>query len=274
MSQSWNQTFTSVGTYKSYMVQFSVSGVTASSDLKVEIDGTDLGWVVNTAVGLDRWIYDIRIDAALSPGIHELAFTLLNEARQGSVQLCSVELVEIGDYDEFNSEAGYYGLYPTFDYLNQTTYRPTNNFCVMRNMQSEDFCSVCMEGLWLKLLGRLSFTDSITQVTQPDGTTLITLELLPLAQFRHIPSSNEESYSIFWFDAPAGGLLPEWTNSTSAIIGKDVTEFSVEIRFSTNQVQIDKDGILVQRTNYLVDGGGLLQGPISDWQDHLYRKRS
>lgn len=100
MSQSWNQTFTSVGTYNGYMVQFSVSGVTASSDLKVEIDGTDLGWVANTAVGLDRWIYDIHIDAALSPGTHELAFTLLNEARQGNAQLCSVELVEIGDDDK------------------------------------------------------------------------------------------------------------------------------------------------------------------------------
>jgi hypothetical protein len=57
--QSWSQTFTSVGTYNGYMVQFSVSGVTISSDLKVKIDGTDLGWEANAAVGLDRWIYDI-----------------------------------------------------------------------------------------------------------------------------------------------------------------------------------------------------------------------
>jgi hypothetical protein len=141
-------------------------------------------------------------------------------------------------------------------------------------MQSEDFCSVYMEGLWLKLLGRPSFTESITQVTLPDGTTLVTLELLALIHFRHIPSSHKEAYSIFWFGATAGGLLPEWTNCTIAIIGKDATEFSVEILFSTEQVKIDKDGILVQRVNYLVEGGGRLQGTISDWQDHLFRKRS
>lgn len=97
MSQSWSQTFISAGIYDSHVVEFSVSGVAASGDLKVEIDGSDLGWEVNAVVGLDRWIYTIKTNEALTPGAHEVAFTLLNEERQGSAQLCHVKVLEYGN---------------------------------------------------------------------------------------------------------------------------------------------------------------------------------
>lgn len=97
MSQSWSQKFISAGIYNSHVVEFSVSGVAASGDLKVEIDGSDLGWEVNAIVGLDRWIYTIKTNEALTPGAHEVAFTLLNEERQGRAQLCHVKVLEYGN---------------------------------------------------------------------------------------------------------------------------------------------------------------------------------
>lgn len=96
-SQSWSQTFTSAGTYDTYLLQVSVSGMTASSDLRVEIDGNDVGWELNPSIGVDRYIYNIKIDERLSLGEHEVSFTLLNEEVEGSAQLCNLEVIEYGE---------------------------------------------------------------------------------------------------------------------------------------------------------------------------------
>ncbi len=74
--------------------------MTASSDLRVEVDGEDVGWEINPEVGVDRYIYNMKIDAALGPGPHELSFTLLNEEIQGTAQLCNLEVLEYGVAEE------------------------------------------------------------------------------------------------------------------------------------------------------------------------------
>lgn len=96
-SQSWSQNFTSAGTYDTHLLQFSVSGMNASSDLRVEVDGKDVGWEVNPLYGLDQYIYNMKRDEALTPGEHEVSFTLLNKEIEGSAQLCNLEVLEYGD---------------------------------------------------------------------------------------------------------------------------------------------------------------------------------
>lgn len=99
-SSSWSATFSSAGTYDNMELQFSISGVLASSDLRVELDGKDLEWEVNEIVGMDRWIYNMKFDYALEPGSHTLSYTLLNEEREGTAQLCNLEILEYGAPDE------------------------------------------------------------------------------------------------------------------------------------------------------------------------------
>ncbi|KAI0014013.1 IgA peptidase M64-domain-containing protein [Xylariaceae sp. FL0662B] len=243
-SQRWSQTFTSAGTYDTHLLQVSVSGVTASSDLRFEIDGEDVGWEVNPAVGADRYIYNMKVDEGLTPGEHELTLTLLNEELQGNAQLCNLEVIEYGS--EFDFELRYHGLYPTFSDTNETTYRPTNDLCLMRGLYSVNFCNACIEGLWLSLLSPLTLIDNVTQAAQSDGSTSVTLDLLPLAEFRQVPNAHEEAYTILWYGADENVVLEEWTNSTSALIGPDVAEFGVKVEFWTEQVRVDSDGVLVQ----------------------------
>ncbi|KAF3055261.1 hypothetical protein GL218_07476 [Daldinia childiae] len=219
------------------------SGVTATSDFLVEIDGKDAGWEWNPAVGEDRYIYNIKIDEALTPGEHEIKFTLLNEERQGSAQLCNFEVIEYGDEEEFDFEPRYHGLYPT----------PTNNLCLMRDTYSSNFCDACIEGLWLSLLGRLTLIDNITQEVQLDGSTNATLNLLPLANLREVPNPHQEAYTIFWYGVDGITILSDWTNNTSALLGPDVTEFGVEVRFWTEQVRVDSADVLVQKERYSVE---------------------
>lgn len=122
----------------------------------------------------------------------------------------------------------------------------------MRSIYSVDFCDACIEGLWLHLLGPLTLIENVTQSVQPDGSRNVTLDLLPLAEFRQIPNSHNEAYSIFWYGADNHTVLEEWTNSTSALIKPNITEFGVEVRFWTEQVRVDSDDVLVQKERYTV----------------------
>lgn len=250
-SQAWSQEFSSAGTYDSYLLQFSISGVEASSDIRVELDGKDLGWEVNPVVGLDRWIYDMKFDTGLAPGTHELKYTLLNGEIEGTAQLCNLEVVEYGeDPSEFTFDREFHGAFPTWDISNRTTYRPTNDLCLMRTMHSPDFCDACIEGLWRALLEPLSLIDNITQTAQSDGFTEVSLELLPLAQFRENPRDTE-AYAITWYGAN-NSTLDEFANKTTALIGQEVAEGSVFVEFLTDQVRVDEQGVLTARESFEV----------------------
>lgn len=123
----------------------------------------------------------------------------------------------------------------------------------MRTMHSVDFCDACIEGLWWSLLRPLTLIDDVTQTPQCDGFTNVTLELLPLAEFREIARPTAESYTIHWYDADGETILEEWTNQTSALVSKEAGSFEVEVRFWTEQVRVDNDGVLVHRGRYDVE---------------------
>lgn len=139
-----------------------------------------------------------------------------------------------------------------FSDVNETTYRPTNDYCTMRSIYSPNYCYACLEGMWLALLTPLSFIDNVTQTTLPDGSTQASLDLLPLAQFREIPIPHQEAYTILWYGADRNVVLEEWTNQTTAQFAPRVREFGVEVRFSSDQIRVDEDGILIQRERYVV----------------------
>ena len=99
-STPWTAHFRSAGTYSRYLVKFSLSGIPHTSDLRVELDGKDLGWVPEPSVGFDRWHYDILRLEGLRAGEHEITFALRNVSLQGTAQLCSVEVLEYGNDSE------------------------------------------------------------------------------------------------------------------------------------------------------------------------------
>lgn len=134
---------------------------------------------------------------------------------------------------------------------NATTYRPTNDLCLMRTMHSVDFCDACIEGLWQSLLRPLSLIDNVTQTAQLDGYTKVELDLLPLAQFRDVPRETE-AYTVLWYNADNNSVLNEWTNKTTAIISQELAEVEVEIKFSSKQIRVDTNGVLVHKEKFEV----------------------
>ncbi|KAI0824018.1 IgA peptidase M64-domain-containing protein [Trametes gibbosa] len=248
-SQSWSTTFNSSGRYAWHLVRFSLSGLPEKDDLRMELDGKDLGWVPRGDIGVDRWHYDIKLNRTLEGGEHQVKFTLKNKKREGEAQLCSVEVLEFGDETEFVSTPGHYSLYPTFSDKNETSYRPTNEDCLMRIVTTPNFCKSCLEGLWHALLRRVSLIDDLRptctpSVSQP-GTSERTLDLslVPLAHLRAHPVGVEESYTITWFKD--GAIVEAFANQTRLVDDGDaVGSYAVHVQYATEEVRVDKDGLL------------------------------
>ena len=273
----WSDVFLSSGLYSRHLVRFSLSGVPAAEHLKVSLDGEDLGWIPRPDVHLDRWHYDIYRPVTLASGPHKVNFTLGESALEGTAQLCSVEIIEYGDKNEyvscykhhprllinpsrFNSTQGYYGAFPTFSDQNLTTYRPTNEQCLMRVVTSTNFCNVCLEGLWLSLLKRVNLID-IFSVTLPVGDStpaepaVLQLTLVPFGELRQ-PRTDvaTEAYTIVW--EKDGTPLPQFVNMTKVTMSENVHgAWCVFVKLHTPAVRVDLDHLLESRVEFHIGPG-------------------
>ncbi|KAK0244496.1 IgA peptidase M64-domain-containing protein [Armillaria nabsnona] len=251
-SKPWTTAFVSSGTFSRHLVRFSLSGLLESSDLSVELDGVDLGWVPKEGLGVDRWHYDVYRDDALAGGTHEVKFTLLNADREGIAQLCNVEILEFGDENEFIATPNYYGVFPTYSVANKTSYRPTNEDCLMRLVTASNFCKVCLEGLWHALLSKVNLIDGVSEGCSGESKTL-SVELIPLAQFRQVLIEPTESYTITW--SRDGEVIEEFTNKTTLIVDENGgATYTVTAKYVTTEVIVDKEGHLVDSMEYTVTG--------------------
>ena len=192
-------------------------------------------------------------------------------------------------WHRFVSNPGFYSLYPTFVFrspnflpafamlnrenlslffryseLNETSYRPTNEDCLMRVVTSPNFCKACTEKLWLNLLERVDFIDDIKescvqqqqqqQYPSSSGSgwsKVIDLHLLPLAHLRKTPVGPDESYTITW--KKDGSLLPRFTNKTRIELDSEsaIGEYNIKVKFATEEIRL-KSKRLVSGVRYAV----------------------
>ncbi|CAE6342652.1 unnamed protein product [Rhizoctonia solani] len=283
-STPWSTNFTTDGTFDWALLRVSLSGIPDRSHLEISLDGTIATWKTNPDIGIDRWFYDIPI-GTLEDGTHELKLALQEHGKEGLAQLCSVEVIEYGDTTEFNATTGYVGVFPTYSSLEYedpgpapdrptlhnahssthkkwttTSYRPTNENCLMRQVAEPNFCVVCTEGLWLRLLSRVSLIDkfSFYDSTVEDADTRTELSPVALAQYRSpqqaeylVRKGTNEAYLVKWFSH--GREVEKWQNATRVdvdcrSVGKLI---EVEVQFVSSEIRKDAKG-------YTTDWYGLL----------------
>ena len=122
---------------------------------------------------------------------------------------------------------------------NETTYRPTNEDCLMRLTASPYFCNVCVEALWLTLLARVDlFEDSGLEVRCSQSHTVIHANLIPFGG-----GERERPYRIEWtFD---GNVQEDYTNHTELVLTGDARgEIAVQIRLTIPEVRVDPEKLL------------------------------
>ncbi|KAF9576330.1 hypothetical protein EC968_009304 [Mortierella alpina] len=249
--------FNSDGQWKRWGLKISHSGVDTDDSLEVYLDGKKLSWT--SPGGYDRDFSEWSGDEGLSAGAHELIF------KQGAKydnepadparpirQLCSVTMHEFMGEDEYRFDNSIISAYPTYDIKGRKTWRSNNEHCLMRNMASTHFCSICKEGLWHRLLSKASLLDDIRVVCERksgnEGAVTsfgIEAKLIPLGQFREDQSKRAmgESYTTRWL---LNGVPQEQYDNQVKIqipVSEEGTwEFKTE--FTTSEVRKDPSGLL------------------------------
>lgn len=127
----------------------------------------------------------------MTAGQYTLAVTR-NGPFDGAIiqQLCSVDLTEYMDESAFvMDDVDAISAYLTWDASRRKTYRPSNGRCLMRNIQSTTFCSVCVENMWLRFLARMQVI------------------VVPLGQLRVAKSKKAPTQSV---GSSSGWLTVQW----------------------------------------------------------------
>ncbi|KAF9316010.1 hypothetical protein BG003_002422 [Podila horticola] len=246
--------FESNGEYKRWSLKISHSGVDTDDSFEVYLDGKRLTWT--SPGGYDRDFSEWFGDEGFSAGSHVIEF------RQGSKydnepvddtrpirQLCSVTMHEFMGEDQYRFDNSIISAYPTYDIIGRKTWRPSNEFCLMRNMTSTHFCSVCKEGLWHRLLSKASLLDEIQvecdENAQGEGVFDLSAKLIPLGQFREHQSkrSQGEIYETRWFRN--GAHQAEYDNHVKIQVpGSEEGIWEFKTEFKTPEVRKDPRGLL------------------------------
>jgi hypothetical protein len=247
--------FTSTGNYKRWMGLFTISGADKDSSVTITLDGKPLAWKSKGVK--DRSFYTYKnLTGGFTAGKHEIVVTG-NGPFNGAIiqQLCSFDLNEYGDESTFSmDDEDAIGAYPTWDQSNRKSLRPNNERCLMRNMESTKFCSVCQENMWLKFFARVKPIDS---VVVDAATKTATVKVLPLAQLRSASDpfkvkfpaiAAQEKYTVTWLK---GGVeQTQFKDQFTATVSSG--SWTVRVKFSTPAVRLDSKNLLQSEKSFTV----------------------
>ncbi|GLE05344.1 hypothetical protein PINS_up014357 [Pythium insidiosum] len=252
--------FTASGEFKRWLGVFTISGADNDAAITITLDGKRLPWKSSGNRDRSFYTYENRT-SGFSAGAHEIVVTG-NGPFDGPIiqQLCSFDLNEYGDESTFamdNPDA--IGAYPTWDGSNRKLYRPNNERCLMRNMESTKFCVVCQENMWLKFFARVTPIDSVTVGPQ----NVVTVKAIPLAQLRtsndpfklQFPQlAAQERYAVTWLK---GGVeQPQFRDlfvaDLSRATGGASGSWTVRVAFSTPAVRKDTKKLLTAEKSFSI----------------------
>jgi len=237
--------FKTDGSYPRWLLTYSISGAPQSNDVKIFLDGVLIPFRSENT--MDRTFNYLYSNNGFSEGSHILRFeagTKVTSKEDVQLQLCNFEITEYQDEDLYRTDRTFIGAYNTYR-LGGTLvgYRPDHETCLMRNMSSPDFCVVCLEGMWLNLLPRMSLIDNIT-VIYNEQMVNVKLNPILLAQLRHGGPLPGEKYTVTW--RRDNVVMPEladkfeWQAPLETVRGN----WLAHLLYTTTEVRYDPRGYL------------------------------
>ncbi|OZJ03033.1 hypothetical protein BZG36_03259 [Bifiguratus adelaidae] len=266
--------FTSTGGYERWMLQISASGVETDGSFEAYLDGEPLPW--NTTGNLDRAFTVWERHESLKAGDHHLEFRGTAPATKDSPirQLCSTNMHEFPSEDKYISDSSHISAYPSRNYAGRVSYRPTNEGCLMRNMSHPTLCPICVEGLWMQHLAKVTLIDNINvhcndaldDTTQAQSTCRISLEPVPLAQFRKGKGVEGERYLVTWYK---DGIRQADLDDSFAFNGtrSDLWgEWKVRLEYLTPEIRVDPKGLTTAKEKFEIrQYGGEERFQVRSW---------
>lgn len=255
-------TFKTKGDMASWRGMFTVSGYPEMGSLNVTLDGQPLDWKPTRSPinerpdgsTMDRQFYHLGDEKGFAAGTHTLTFESGFAPAAGAPirQLCSIVIHEFGNAEEFNQDPGYIGAFPSWSLRGAKSFRPMNDQCLMRDMESTILCPVCREGMWLQFLSRMDLIDDV-KITPSGGNTNVQLQAVPLAQLRDRTVANlDEKYTVVW--KKGGREQPQFqdkfsfSGSSSELRGS----WEVTLKYITSEVRKDTRNLLTSKSSFSI----------------------
>ncbi len=219
---SYSISWTSDGQQARSGIWYSVSGLPQSTDLSITLDGQALPFVARG--DQDRFFSEIETETGFSAGRHELKFT--ENVHDANNWVSNLKVFEYGR--GYHYDNNFIGAYPTFDSPERIAgYRPTHEACLMRNMGSVNFCNVCKENLWLKLLATVKLIDDVQVERGVEGVSVrLATQAVPELKITWLRNGQE---------VPALGNHTEWNLPTRDATGS----WQVKVELQTPEVRQD-----------------------------------
>ncbi|HEX4924405.1 MAG TPA: M64 family metallopeptidase [Bdellovibrionales bacterium] len=200
--------------FRRLFIDFSSLGMDSKEDVALFVNGQRIAFDGN--FNYDRNFY--RVELPVQAGEQRLVFQELK--KDGNNIISKVALYALPD--GFPMDTPLTGAFATYNQGNQMVgYRPTESFCLMRDMKSHKFCSVCLENMWRNFLREISLIDGIAQ-----SGSVIEAKVLPLGN----------RIAVRWVD-PRGQVREKLNNvlKWEAAAG-DKGRWTMQAAFVSNEV--------------------------------------
>lgn len=185
--------FDSMEPFTKGTIQFSASGLEKENSLFVSLDNKLQKF--SNPDKADRTFVHMDYNEGFGKGYHSLTFS--ENIKDENNWLSSISIMEYKD--EYHFDNSFYGAYPVYSKSNEVKgFRPTHNACLMRNMNSKDFCKVCQENNWRQFFKSVTLIDSLTSSISGNNTN-IHLNGLKLGQLNLEKPKNSDKLLIRWF---------------------------------------------------------------------------
>lgn len=224
--------FTSDGRFAKAQLRFSASGIRTDDTLSVTLDDQRVPF---RAPGYDdRAFHTITYASGFAEGAHVLRFE--EHVPDGDNWVSNLTLHEFGA--DYHFDGDHIGAYPVFDRNSRVAgYRSNHETCLMRNMQSTVFCSVCQENNWLEFFGKVRLIDDV-QIHRGSSETQVTLVTQKLGQLRS-PADPTSELRVVWkrngVEVPTLAGQMTWTLPARDAAGR----WDVEVRYVSSEIRKD-----------------------------------
>ncbi len=242
---AFERSFVSDGKYAYSDLQFSASGIENDETLQVQLDGQDLS--IHSPGHSDRAFHTLSFNSGFTNGTHKIRFA--EKLHDNDNWLSDLTLYEYAS--DYHFDENYVGAFPLFQSPGVSAgYRSTHETCLMRNMESQRFCSVCQENNWVQFLARVDLIDRVGVVSTGQGVS-VSAHFPNLGQFRGNPRAGER-LEIRWVrngtEVAQLNDRPSW----SLPMGSAQGSWELRIRLITPEVRNDPQGYLFNRKQFSI----------------------
>ncbi len=217
----------------SFGLQISSVGWSTPEDVTVKVDNQTL--TLKGKFHSDRsFLYPVA-EIPLAPGNH--ALSIKESISDGDNVLSFARGYAYPPSYDFTPNL--IGAFPTFDINGSTNYRPTHESCLMRNMETDKFCSVDQENMWFRFFSKVELIDSLKVERGVNGSVA------------EVKTPQLQGLEIQWFKTESSNRteISEAKNQTTLNIPSEFKgTISVKVRFITPEIRKSSDRLTAEKS--------------------------